>query len=154
MKIVIYSADPNFKPIEWDLPLDVKISTRLAKAANATCHVTNALPWGKEGVTLVNVADDECLFEIALEVSGTDLRYEGGVAFLYAHMAALITNRYHEDFAKAAEKFVQTTSKFHEQNRWSFKLHPDWREVALSPAEPRATTAKLRNVAQKKRKSE
>lgn len=71
---------------------------------------------------------DEALADRVFDWAETDLRYAGGVAELYARMAAKLTGKKKKSFDDAAERFVDDTLQWHEGNRRNFKVHPEWRK--------------------------
>jgi hypothetical protein len=79
---------------------------------------------------------DEELMELCFDKNGTDLRYAGGIALLYARMACIVsgarmTERNVSRFYDKSHKFVTKTEEWHEKNRVDFRPHRDWRAILL-----------------------
>ena len=64
-----------------------------------------------------------------------DTRYAGEIVTWYANHMAMEFGGVSGDYDKQAEAFLTKYRDYHENNRWNFQPHPNWRKELLGESQ-------------------
>ena len=79
--------------------------------------------------------EDEKVFNEACSKEEFDTRYGNSVIDLYVAMAVIVTGRPKTEFKERARIFFDKHRVHHEEHRWLFEPHPDWRKSIIGKQE-------------------